>query len=211
MDNDTIAAIATTPGEGTIAVIRVSGAAALQIADVVFRCKEPSPSKMAANTFAYGHVIDARGASIDEALILIMRAPRSYTREDSIEIHGHGGSVSARRILRRLLDCGARQADPGEFTRRAFLNGRIDLLQAEAVADLVAAQTTKAADAALKQMDGALSASFQTIYDQAMQIGADAEASLDFADHELPEGLIATMPERLRHLRPAKCWKVDPP
>ena len=154
---DTIAAIATAAGEAGIAIVRVSGPDSLAIADQVFRCRGEPPSRRPANTFVHGRIYtgdrqDAAGTRIDEVILLIFRAPRSYTREDVVEIHGHGGRTCARRILEVMLDAGARLAEAGEFTKRAFLNGRIDLIQAEAVCDLIRSQSDRAASAALDQL-----------------------------------------------------------
>ena len=145
--------------------------------------------------------MDASGSAIDEVIILIMRAPRSYTGEDVVEIQGHGGHVVARRILRRVLDGGARLAEPGEFTQRAFLNGRMDLLQAEAVLDLVRAKSDRAAVAALEQLEGSLSSRFNQVYDQLLAAATDVEASLDFPDDELPQ---TDTQEIIAHLRTAR-------
>ncbi|MBN1268818.1 MAG: tRNA uridine-5-carboxymethylaminomethyl(34) synthesis GTPase MnmE [Kiritimatiellae bacterium] len=134
---------------------------------------------------------------VDEVLLVIMRAPHTYTREDVVEIQGHGGQVAARRILRRVLDAGARLAEPGEFTRRAFLNGRLDLLQAEAVLDLVRARSDRAAAAALEQLDGALSAKFNQLYEELLAAAADLEATLDFPEEDVPQAILDTLPARL--------------
>jgi tRNA modification GTPase len=127
---------------------------------------------------------------VDEVVLLIYRAPHSYTREDVVEIQGHGGKISAARILRRVLNEGARLAEPGEFTKRAFLSGRIDLVQAEAVADLIAARSEKAAEAALDQLEGSLSGLFNDIYNELLRIGSTAEACLDLDDADIPSGLL---------------------
>lgn len=193
---DTIAAIATAPGEGAIAVVRVSGPASLEIADRIFRGHAPLPSHRPGGTFMHGHILH-EGQVADEVLLLIYRAPRSYTREDSIEIQGHGGSAAAQRILRAVLDAGARAAAPGEFTQRAFLNGRIDLLQAEAVLDLIRARSDRAAAAALDQMEGNLSRVFGSLYDRLVQVAAEMEATLDFSEEELPPTVLQDVVSRL--------------
>lgn len=195
--DDTIAAIATAPGEGGVAIIRVSGPNALQIADVVFRGASPKPSQRSTHTIIHGHVVDVDGSEIDDVLLLIMRAPQSFTTEDVIELQGHGGNVAARRILRCVLDAGARMAEPGEFTKRAFINGRIDLVQAEAVLDLVHAGSERAAAAAVEQLEGKLSASVNEIYDLLMCVAADLEATLDFPDDELPPSVLPELSLRL--------------
>ena len=195
--DDTIAAIATAPGEGGVAIVRVSGPDALKIADKIFRGPAPKASARSTHTIVHGHVVDARGKDIDEVVLLIMRNPQSYTAEDVIELQGRGGNVAAKRILRRVLDAGARMAEPGEFTKRAFLNGRIDLVQAEAVLDLVHAGSDRAAAAAVEQLEGKLSRSFNEIYDSLVSVAADLEATLDFSEEELPT---STMPELSRRL-----------
>jgi tRNA modification GTPase len=150
---------------------------------------------------AYGSVVDAGGLRIDDVLLLLMRAPRSYTGEDQVEIQCHGGPVSSARILRRVLEAGARLAEPGEFTRRAFLHGRLDLVQAEAVADLIHARSERAAQAAVDQLVGSLSLSLSTLYDETIAVHADLEATLDFAEEELPEAVIDDLLARLREVR----------
>ena len=159
MLNDTIAAIATPLGEGGLAVIRISGPQALAVAD---RCFVPAgggsakPSAAVTHTIHFGHVVH-EGQNIDEALVAVMRAPRTFTREDTVEISCHGGLLPAKLVLDTVLENGARLADPGEFTRRAFLNGRLDLAQAEAVADLIHSRTALALAAANEQLAGKLS------------------------------------------------------
>ncbi|HOW98083.1 MAG TPA: tRNA uridine-5-carboxymethylaminomethyl(34) synthesis GTPase MnmE [Kiritimatiellia bacterium] len=180
---DTIAAIATAHGEGGISIVRLSGARSLALAERVIRCPKPPLAERPTNTIVHGYVTD-QGRDVDEVLILIMRAPHSYTGEDVVEIQGHGGHVSARRILRCVLQAGARSAEPGEFTRRAFLNGRLDLVQAEAVLDLVRSSSDRAADMALQQLEGRLSDAFNSIYDGLMAAAADLAAALDFPEED---------------------------
>lgn len=198
--NDTIAAIATAPGAGGISVIRISGPDALAVADRVFRCRAPLPSQRAAFTFAAGHVITEDGAVVDEALALFFRAPRSFTREDVVELQGHGGPAITRQVLRRVLEAGARPAEPGEFTRRAFLNGRLDLVQAEAVLDLIRARTDRAATAALDQLRGGLTHQLTRIYEALLETAANLEATLDFSDQELPDTILAGLAGRVAGL-----------
>jgi len=204
--NDTIAAITTAPGEAGIAVVRVSGADALTIADAIFRCAGPRPSRRSANTFVHGYVQASEpygpvSVDVDEAILLIYRAPKSYTREDVIELQGHGGTTSARRILRTALEAGARLAEPGEFTRRAFLSGRIDLLQAEAVMDLIRARSDRAAITAVEQLEGALSGIFTTLYDNLLAVAGDLEATLDFGEDELPAATMQMLGAKLTEVR----------
>jgi tRNA modification GTPase len=197
-DTDTITAVATAPGESAISITRVSGPDSLVIADRIFTGEGLPPSQRPANTFVHGHV-SAGGELADEVILLIYRAPHSYTREDSIEIQGHGGTAAAKRILRAVLDAGARVAEPGEFTKRAFLNGRIDLLQAEAVLDLIRARSDRSATAALEQLHGRLSDSFTKSYDDILALAAELEATLDFSEDEIPDTVIPDLANRLRH------------
>lgn len=199
-DRDTIAAIATAPGAAGIAVVRISGPESLAIADALYVGNGPSPSRRRSRSFLHGMIRSAAApddAVVDEVILLIYRAPHSYTCEDVVEIQGHGGRTSARRVLRAVLDAGARAAEPGEFTRRAFLHGRIDLLQAEAVADLIQAQSDRAAGAAIEQLQGALSHSLAECYELLVTAAADLEASLDFDCDALPEGTVRDVPGRL--------------
>lgn len=139
---DTIAAISTPIGEGGISIVRMSGEDAVKIANEVF--KGANLAKVPTHTIYYGHIIDPdTGETIDEAMVTVLRAPKTFTREDIVEINCHGGIVVTNRILQLLLSHGARMADPGEFTKRAFVNGRIDLTQAESVMDIVRAKTDK--------------------------------------------------------------------
>lgn len=195
---DTIAAIGTAPGEGGIAIIRVSGPESLSIADKIFKCSPPLPSERPSPSVVYGHII-SEGTMLDESLLLIMRAPRSYTREDVVEFHCHGGTISAKRILRAVLKEKIRLAEPGEFTKRAFLNGRIDLLQAEAVLDIIKARTDRSATAAIEQLEGSLSASFKDIYSIILGSCADLEATLDFIEEELPGSFMLDVVQRLKN------------
>ena len=199
---DTIAAIATAPGEAGIAIVRISGPRSLDIADALFRGSGDLPSKRPAGTFVRGYIdgphIDKAQRHLDEVILLIYRAPHSYTREDVVEIQCHGGRVCAKRILRATVEAGARLAEPGEFTCRAFLSGRIDLIQAEAVADLVRATTDRGASAAIEQLDGSLSSLLTSIYEHLLYSSGDIEASLDFSEEELPSDLLDGASERLR-------------
>jgi len=208
---DTIAAIATAPGPAGIAVVRISGSDALGIADRIFRCRGAPPSQRPGNTFVYGHVVDVARAGpsdgtqqvVDEVVLLIFRAPRSYTREDVVEIQGHGGRICAQRILRAAIAAGARLAEPGEFTQRAFINGRIDLVQAEAVLDLIQASTERSAAAALEQLSGRLTSLFTSIYTDILSIATDIECCLDFPEEDVPMDVLGTVPCRLQSVRNA--------
>ncbi len=185
-------------------IVRVSGSPSTSlrtgkvwnIADEIFQGLE-KPSAAKGGTFLHGRVVDAKGKEIDDALCLIFRAPHSYTGEDTVEIQGHGGAVVLKNILRRALEAGARMAEPGEFTKRAFLNGKMDLVQAEAVADLIHARSDRAAAAALEQLEGSLSGQFNTLYDQFVDIAADLETTLDFVEDELPDTVFPTLGRKL--------------
>ena len=195
---DTIAAIATPPGEGGVGIVRISGPQVWPIADAVFQPMDRQPvSQREHGTFVYGKVIEDGGDEIDTGLALIMRAPKSYTCEDVVEIQGHGGAVGMRRILRRVLQAGARMAEPGEFTKRAFLNGRIDLLQAEGIFDLIRARSDRAASAAMEQMEGKLSRHFGIIYDAFLEVAANLETTLDFVEDELPDDVFSGIADLL--------------
>jgi len=197
--NDTIAAIATPPGEGGLAVIRVSGPAALAVADRCFKpagAKASPPSASPTHTMHYGHVV-RDGRVVDEVLLAVMRAPRTFTVEDVVEVSCHGGVLAARRVLDALLAAGARLAEPGEFTRRAFLNGRLDLAQAEAVADLIHARTDLALAAAREQLEGHLSRRIETLRDDLMSMLAHIEAHIDFPDEDIAPDTVEQLLERL--------------
>ncbi|GBC95319.1 tRNA modification GTPase MnmE [bacterium HR16] len=177
---DTISAIATPPGEGGIGIVRISGARAFEIARKLFT---PLPAEIQSHRIYVGTLLDPdTGEHIDRALLLAFRAPRSYTGEDVVEFSCHGGMVLLRRVLKLTLQHGARLAQPGEFTLRAFLNGRLDLAQAEAVADLVRARTETAQRLAMRQHEGELSRAIHAIRDELVGILALVEAYLDFSD-----------------------------
>jgi tRNA modification GTPase len=185
--SDTIAAIATPLGEAGIAMVRLSGPQALAIAAAGFRplgAGSLAPTAATTHTIHFGRIVNA-GRVVDEVLLAVMRAPRSFTREDVVEITCHGGLLPAKLVLDTLLQNGARLAGPGEFTRRAFLNGRIDLAQAEAVADLIHARTELAAAAAQEQLAGHLSRRVNLLRDDLMHILAHIEAHIDFPDEDI--------------------------
>jgi len=211
MLDDTIAAIATPLGEGGLAVVRLSGPRALSIAEQSFQPAGKSslkPSDAATHTIHYGRVV-REGRVVDEVLLVVMRAPRTFTREDVVEITCHGGLLPAKLVLDAVLESGARLALPGEFTKRAFLNGRIDLTQAEAVADLIHSRTELALTAANEQLAGKLSQRINQIRDEMLRTLAHIEAHIDFPDEDISpdtrekligrlESAIAYMDELLR-------------
>jgi tRNA modification GTPase len=176
---ETIAAITTPPGEGAISVIRISGERAVQVADTLFSGKLTA---YASHTLHYGQILGDQGEIVDDVVLGIMLAPRTYTGEDTIEISCHGGSIITRRALQRVLQCGARMARPGEFTLKAFLNGKIDLAQAEAVQELIAAKSELALDAASEQLHGRLSCQIQSFQKELIAIAAILEAWVDFPE-----------------------------
>ncbi|MFQ5882476.1 MAG: tRNA uridine-5-carboxymethylaminomethyl(34) synthesis GTPase MnmE [Candidatus Methylomirabilales bacterium] len=188
---DTIAAIATPPGEGGIGIVRLSGPRALEVAARVFSPSSGAdPQQFATHTIHHGHVVDPdSGAAVDEVLLLLMRAPTSYTGEDVVELHGHGGRICLQAILHLVLRHGTRPALPGEFTRRAFLNGRLDLAQAEAVLGVVRAKTEAGLKAALRQLQGGLSERVRALRAELISLLATLEASVDFPEEglDLPE------------------------
>jgi tRNA modification GTPase len=187
MQNDTIAAIATPPGIGGIGVIRVSGADAFQAVRSIFRQPGGQAGIPASHLLTYGQIVDPITEEIlDEVFVVFMRAPRTYTREDVVEIQGHGGPLILQRILRLVLAQGVRMADPGEFTLRAFLNGRLDLAQAEAVMDLIDAQTEAGQRLAMQQLRGHVSTQVREARHSILAVVARIEASIDFPEDDIP-------------------------
>ena len=186
--NDTIAAIATPPGEGGIAIVRISGARAGEFLRAAFR--PAHKGEMKHGQMRYGTLTDPAGAPIDEVMAVFFRAPRSYTREDVAEIHLHGGSMCARAAMERLLSLGARAAEPGEFTYRAFMNGRVDLSEAEAIMGLIGARSQAARRASIRQLRGGVSAPIGRMREELTGLLAKIEAATDFPD-EIDEDVTA--------------------
>jgi len=186
MSETTIAAVATGVGEAGIGIIRLSGPDALVIGERVFRSTRGKPlGRYRPRTLVHGWVAGAAGDVVDEALVVYMRAPRTFTGEDVVEIHCHGGQIAVRRVLDLVLAAGATLAEPGEFSRRAFLNGRIDLAQAEAVVDVIRAKTDRAMAAAVHHLRGELGAAVRVIRDRLLVTTAHLEADIDFPELEL--------------------------
>ncbi|MDP7552271.1 MAG: tRNA uridine-5-carboxymethylaminomethyl(34) synthesis GTPase MnmE [Nitrospinaceae bacterium] len=185
--SDTIAAIATPVGEGSVSIIRISGQGALPIASKLFRSPNgESVGEITPHRVHFGIIHDpANGQCIDEVLLTWFKAPKSFTAEDVVEISAHGGLFVSSRILGLILDQGAHPAEPGEFTRRAFTNGRIDLSQAEAVADLIAAASERALQSAIGQLKGQLSEQLNGLYDRLLSILSQIEAAIDFPEEDL--------------------------
>ncbi len=186
MPDDTIAAVATAiaPGEGSVAIVRVSGPEAEAIGQRLFVA--PGDQPWESHRVLYGHVCDpASGERVDEALLLLMRAPRSFTRETVVEFHCHGGLISVQLVLELVLASGARRALPGEFSQRAFLNGRLDLTRAEAISELVTARSRRAAQLAMAGLDGGLQARIASLRERLLDQLAELEARVDF-EEDLP-------------------------
>ncbi len=202
MIDKTIAAIATAPGEAGIGIVRISGDKSIEILKKVFKPKKGMyVDKIASRTVVYGHAVDRDGAVLDEVLAIIMRKPYSYTTEDVVELHCHGGIVPVRRIMEEVLKSGAAIAEPGEFTKRAFLNGRIDLSQAEAVIDVITSKTETGLNAALNQLEGELSKDIRSIMDKLLSMLAHIEASIDFPEHDVEEMTINSIKNMLEETR----------
>ena len=206
-NEDTICAPATVPGTGAISVIRVSGHEALAIADKVISCRKGSISEAAGYTVKFGNIIDAQGVTIDEVLVSIFRAPYSYTGENSVEISCHASSYIVSSIMNLLYAAGARAAEPGEFTQRAFLNGKMDLAQAEAVADVIASQNAAAHRIAFKQMKGGFSSELRHMRAELLELVSLMELELDFSEEEVEfadrsrlDGLLSALIDHISRL-----------
>ncbi len=186
MEFETIAAISTPMGEGAIAIVRLSGSEAFSIVDKIYKApNDKRLSDAASHTIHYGHLIEPGTENvIEEVMVSVMRGPRTFTREDVVEINCHGGLVSVKKVLSLVLANGARLAEPGEFTKRAFLNGRIDLSQAEAVMDLIRAKTDRAMNVALNQMGGRLSGLIGKLRQEILEILAHIEVNIDYPEYD---------------------------
>lgn len=200
---DTIAAVSTPVGQGGIGIVRMSGPAALAIADRIFLSpggKRPGAAR--SHSLLYGHAVNpADGATIDEVLVSVMRAPRSYTREDVVEFNCHGGMAPVGALLELVIAQGARLAGPGEFTKRAFLNGRISLAQAEAVMDLISARTEESLKIAMEQVKGGLSEELSSLRNSLVELCALAEAHIDFPEEEIGTLTLERIMEELLGIR----------
>lgn len=188
---DTIAAISTALGEGAIGIVRMSGEEAIEIANRVYKGKDLT--KVPTHTIHYGHIIDPRTNEVlDEVMVTVMKGPKSFTIEDIIEINTHGGIIAVQSVLEALLQAGARLAEPGEFTQRAFLNGRIDLSQAEAIMDLIQAKSKKAMTASMSQLQGGLSKPIRELRQEMLQTLATVEVTIDYPEYDDVEELSMT-------------------
>jgi tRNA modification GTPase len=199
---DTIAAISTAIGEGGISIIRVSGSKALQVAGSIFRGRNRMGlESMEPYTMRYGHIVDlADGSVVDEVIVSYMEGPRSFTAEDTVEINCHGGIVATNKVLDNVLQAGARMADPGEFTKRAFLNGRIDLSQAEAVIDIIRAKTELSMKSAVMQAGGNLSTAVRELRERLIGLIAHIEATVDYPEEDLEEITAIQVAARLKEV-----------
>lgn len=204
MEFDTIAAISTPMGEGAIGIVRLSGNEAIAIADKIYRGKKGKRLKdVASHTIHYGKIIDPEtNETAEEVMVSVMKAPKTFTKEDVVEINCHGGLVSVNRVLQLVLKEGARLAEPGEFTKRAFLNGRIDLSQAEAVIDLIRAKTDKAMNVALGQMEGRLSKKIRKLRQELIETLAHIEVNIDYPEYDDVEEMThKVLIEKARYVR----------
>lgn len=182
---DTIAAISTAPGEGAIGIVRISGDLAISIASSIYQCGTKQLEEQKTHTIHYGHIVDPKSGEVyDEVMVSVLRAPKTFTREDIVEINCHGGIVAINRVLQLVLRMRARLAEPGEFTKRAFLNGRIDLSQAEAVMDLIRAKTDKSMQLAMRQLDGQLSHLIQNLRQEILNTLAQVEVNIDYPEYD---------------------------
>jgi len=207
MINDTIAASATSPGLSGIGIIRLSGSEAIEIAEKLFKSKSRKKlSELEDRKLNYGWMIDPlTNAILDEVLVVYMRSPRTYTREDVVEINCHGGIVSTERILNLLVSNGARLAERGEFTKRAFMNGRLDLTQAEAVMDLVGARTQNSFDISFHQLEGRLSKEINHIRKKLMDMTAQIEVNIDFPEYDEEQMTVVNIESISREI----VYKID--
>lgn len=187
--SDTIAAISTSVGEAGIGIVRMSGKDAIHIGDKIFRGKKVKSLKDVENRkLTYGHIVDPEtGQVVDEVLIACMKEPYTYTRENMVEIYCHGGIIAVKKVLELTLKNGARLAEPGEFTKRAFLNGRLDLAQAEAVIDVIRAKTDKSLEVSINQLEGSISSRVKDIMDILLQMLAHINAAIDFSEEDMED------------------------
>ncbi len=197
---DTITAIATAPGEGGIGIIRISGEKSREILNDIFK---PANSDAVENRkMTYGHIVMPNtGQIVDEVLCVYMKGPKTYTTEDTVEINCHGGMIPLRRTLELVLSCGARMAEPGEFTKRAFLNGRLDLSQAEAVIDVIKAKTDKTFDVAMSQLEGFFSKKIKSIREKLVDILVNVTVNIDYPDEDIEEITYDKLKEDLENVR----------
>lgn len=196
MDFDTIAAISTPPGEGGIGIVRISGDEAIEIADKLYSMGKKSLADQDTHTIHYGKIVHPKtGDIVDEVMVSVMRAPKTYTREDVVEINSHGGILVVNKVLQVVLNNGARLAEPGEFTKRAFLNGRIDLSQAEAVMDMIRAKTDRAMHVAVDQLDGQMARLIRDLRQKILDTLAQVEVNIDYPEYDDVEEMTSQLLE----------------
>lgn len=196
MDFDTIAAISTPPGEGGIGIVRISGDEAIEIADKLYSMGKKSLADQDTHTIHYGKIVNPKtGDIVDEVMVSVMRAPKTYTREDVVEINSHGGILVVNKVLQVVLNNGARLAEPGEFTKRAFLNGRIDLSQAEAVMDMIRAKTDRAMHVAVDQLDGQMARLIRDLRQKILDTLAQVEVNIDYPEYDDVEEMTSQLLE----------------
>lgn len=191
MKTDTIAAISTAVGEAAIGIVRLSGEEAIDIANNVFRGKDLR--QVPSHTIHYGHIVNEKNEVVDEVMVSVLHGPKTFTRENSVEINTHGGVMAVNEVLKTVLKTGAKLAEPGEFTKRAFLNGRIDLSQAEAVMDLIGAQSEKAMSVAMNQLDGRLSQLIRKLRQELIETIAQVEVNIDYPEYDDVEEMSHTL------------------
>ena len=192
--DDIIAAPSTPTGTGGIGIIRISGEGSVALADKIFKSASGKKlSEKKSHTITYGNIVDQNGKKIDEVLVSIMKAPNSYTKEDVVEINCHGGTAAVKKVMETVTNAGARTAEPGEFTKRAFLNGRIDLTQAEAVIDVINSKTERSMKNAVNQLSGGLSAKVKEIRSELVDAVSTIEAAIDYPEHDIEEETYASL------------------
>lgn len=203
--DDIIAAISTPLGSGGIGIVRMSGNGCIALADTIFQGKKKLTEKPS-HTLSYGKITDGPdGEVIDEVLVSVMKAPHTYTKEDIVEVNCHGGFLVTQRVLQALLNAGARLAEPGEFTKRGFLNGRIDLTQAEAIIDLIQSKTELSRQAAVNQLEGRLKTEVRQMRQEIIDMIASIEAVIDYPDYDIEEETYDSMEKGKRNSLPV--WK----
>lgn len=201
MEMDTISAISTPMGEGAIAIVRLSGDDAVKIANKIYKGKKPL-TEVESHTINYGFIIDPEtGEKVEEVMVSVLLAPKTYTREDIVEINCHGGIVTVNRVLQLTLKHGARLAEPGEFTKRAFLNGRIDLSQAEGVMDLIRAKTDRAMNIAMNQVEGKLSQRIKKLRQTLLETVAHVEVNIDYPEYDAEQMTLRILEEKITSVK----------
>ncbi len=200
--DDVIVAISTPIGNGGIGIVRLSGTGSVDIADKIFAASDRIKLKdKKSHTISYGHIVDSKtSVVIDEVLVMLMLAPKTYTNEDTVEINCHGGMLVTNKVLELVLNNGARIAEPGEFTKRAFLNGRIDLSQAEAVMDLIDSKTELSRQTAMSQLEGSIKDKVHLFRDELLDMIAAIEAAIDYPEHDVEEETYSQMYKRTKSL-----------